>query len=201
MKKNNLSMEDDLRPEYDLNSLKVRKLGSGRKNFSGKTIHLDTTDVAKEVSIIAPFEITDEHKDVYQKCRDDLLKRQLSNTENFDRAILTLSSSTLGLTLTFIRNVTPIEEAHHVWLLLSAWILLAIAIVVTLSSFLISQEGVKKQMIYIEEFYLNGKDEYFNKQNIFSRLNDLAGYLSALKFTIAMFFLVAFVCLNITHRG
>ena len=36
MKKNNLEPEKDLRPEYDLSSLKVRKMGFGRKSFCGK---------------------------------------------------------------------------------------------------------------------------------------------------------------------
>ncbi|MCU0568118.1 MAG: hypothetical protein MUF49_16150 [Oculatellaceae cyanobacterium Prado106] len=38
--------EDDLRPEYDLRSLRVRKLGSGRKSFGGATVRLEP-DVAE----------------------------------------------------------------------------------------------------------------------------------------------------------
>ncbi|BBC22794.1 hypothetical protein [Pseudanabaena sp. ABRG5-3] len=45
MKKAELELEDDLRPEYDLKSLRVRKLGSGRKNFGGSTVRLEP-DVA-----------------------------------------------------------------------------------------------------------------------------------------------------------
>lgn len=39
-------MEDDLRVEYDLKSLRVRKLGSGRKSFGGTTVRLEP-DVAE----------------------------------------------------------------------------------------------------------------------------------------------------------
>ena len=39
-------MEDELRPEYDLMSLKVRKVGPERKSFFGTTVRLET-DVAK----------------------------------------------------------------------------------------------------------------------------------------------------------
>lgn len=46
MKGDKLEMEDELRSEYDLKSLRVRKLGSGRKSFGGTTIRLDP-DVAK----------------------------------------------------------------------------------------------------------------------------------------------------------
>ena len=39
-------MEDDLRAEYDLKSLRVRKLGSKRKSFGGATVRLEP-DVAE----------------------------------------------------------------------------------------------------------------------------------------------------------
>lgn len=39
-------MEDDLRTEYDLKSLRVRRLGSGRKSFGGTTVRLEP-DVAQ----------------------------------------------------------------------------------------------------------------------------------------------------------
>ena len=46
MKKDKLEMEDDLRTEYDLKSLRVRRLGSGRKSFGGATVRLEP-DVAE----------------------------------------------------------------------------------------------------------------------------------------------------------
>jgi hypothetical protein len=45
MKKVETEMEDELRPEYDLKSLRVRKLGPGRRSF-GDTIRLEP-DVAE----------------------------------------------------------------------------------------------------------------------------------------------------------
>ena len=39
-------MEDDMRAEYDLKSLRVRRLGSERKSFGGAVIRLEA-DVAK----------------------------------------------------------------------------------------------------------------------------------------------------------
>jgi len=45
MKKVKLDTRDELRPEYDLRSLRVRKLGPGRKSF-GSTIRLEP-DVAQ----------------------------------------------------------------------------------------------------------------------------------------------------------
>ena len=49
MKKVELELEDDLSPEYDLKSLRVRKLGSGRKSFGGSTVYLEP-----DVAVIFP---------------------------------------------------------------------------------------------------------------------------------------------------
>ncbi len=38
MKKDKSEMSDDLRAEYDLKSLRVRRLGSERKSFGGTTV-------------------------------------------------------------------------------------------------------------------------------------------------------------------
>ena len=45
MKSAKINEDDDLRPEYDLKSLKVRKLGPGRKSFGSQTVQLEP-DVA-----------------------------------------------------------------------------------------------------------------------------------------------------------
>ena len=40
MKKVDTEMEDELRPEYDLRSLRVRRLGPERKSFGGSVVRL-----------------------------------------------------------------------------------------------------------------------------------------------------------------
>ena len=46
MKKDETAMEDELRPEYDLRSLQVRKVGPGRKSFGRFVVRLEP-DVAE----------------------------------------------------------------------------------------------------------------------------------------------------------
>ena len=46
MKKDENEMKDELRPEYDLRSLRVRKVGPDRKRFGSHTIRLES-DVAE----------------------------------------------------------------------------------------------------------------------------------------------------------
>ncbi len=46
MKKGNSEMDDELRTEYDLKRMKVRKMGPERKSFCGSVVHLEP-DVAE----------------------------------------------------------------------------------------------------------------------------------------------------------
>lgn len=46
MKMADIETNDNVRDEYDLTQLRVRKLGSGRKNFNGIDVHLEK-DVAE----------------------------------------------------------------------------------------------------------------------------------------------------------
>ncbi|MCE2400059.1 hypothetical protein J4G08_04130 [Candidatus Poribacteria bacterium] len=72
----------------------------------------------------------------YIKQDEELSKRDLSNVENLDKAILSLSSAGLGLSLVFIRNVVKLAEALHVWLLHLSWLMFVLAIISTLLSYL-----------------------------------------------------------------
>ena len=46
MKKDKTTTQDELRPEYDLKSLQVRKMGPDRKHFGGSVVQLEP-DVAE----------------------------------------------------------------------------------------------------------------------------------------------------------
>ena len=145
--------------------------------------------------------ISDESKALYAKYREELLKRQLSNTEKFDGAVLTLSSTVLGFSLSFIRNVVPIENAQYIWLLIAAWGLFILAILSTMGSYISSQASINKQLIHAGKYYLEGEEEYLSKKNGFATLTRWAGYVSGAFFAIAMIFLVIFVAVNIVRAN
>ena len=74
-------------------------------------------------------------QELYKNTREDLLKRQLSNSERLDNAILTLSTGVLALSLAFIKDIVPVKMAAHLWLIKTSWRLLGLSIVLTLLSF------------------------------------------------------------------
>ena len=54
MKKVDTEMDDELRPEYDLKSLRVRKVGPKRKSFRGQAIQLE-----RDVAAVFPNSMVD----------------------------------------------------------------------------------------------------------------------------------------------
>lgn len=53
--------------------------------------------------------------------RADLFKRQLSNAENYDKAILSLSTAFLGLSFAFMKDHVPAHQAEWLYLLYGSW--------------------------------------------------------------------------------
>lgn len=193
----NSEINDDLRPEYDFTQMTVVARGQGRLKQT-MTANLDF-DAVKLVTNSNPMEedLQKSRREIYQEYRRDILKRQLSNTENLDRQILTLSSSILGITITFIKNVVPVDKAILVPLLIASWGLLTFAIISTLISFHVSQKGLSQQLLFAEKYYLEECEEYGIKKNRFASLTELASYLSTGAFTLAVICLVMFISFNI----
>jgi len=78
MKKVRAEMNDELRPQYDLKNLSVRRFGPGRKSFGGCVVRLDS-----DVAAVFPdagavnealrflIRITSENKPLLRKTKGD----------------------------------------------------------------------------------------------------------------------------------
>lgn len=63
----------------------------------------------------------EEFEKLYNKTRDELLAKQMSNSETYDRSMLSLSSAFLALSVTFIKDIVPVKESLCTWLLYLSW--------------------------------------------------------------------------------
>lgn len=129
--------------------------------------------------------IEQDRKDLYKQTTDDLYKRQLSNNENFDRSILTLSSAGLALSVTFLQNL---ESVACFPILLMSWLGFVFAIISTLVSFQTSQWGIKTQLDLAERYYLKNDDRALEeaKNNLWAKATDALAIISAITFIFAI---------------
>ena len=99
----------------------------------------------------------EELEKLYNKTRDELLAKQMSNSETYDRSMLSLSSAFLALSITFIKDIVPVKESLCTWLLYLSWGLFALTIIVVFLSFIYGQKGIKRLLAGAEEYYLKKK--------------------------------------------
>lgn len=132
--------------------------------------------------------------ELYQKTRDDLLKRQLSNNENFDRSILTLASAALALSVTFLNGA----RLHGCFaLLVLSWIGFVMTIVLTIISYLTSQHGITRQLELAERYYLKNEEAALTAGNPAAAWTDRCGVASAVSFVVAIILLLTYFAVNL----
>jgi len=142
-------------------------------------------------------QLSEERKRIYATTRQDLLSRNLSNSERYDNAILTLSTGILTLSLAFIKNVVPLDKSQCLFALKVSWFAFGASIVSTLVSFVLSQIAIKCQLEYAEKYYLDENNEYLNKKNRPALWTEFVNYASGVLFVVGIAATIFFVSLNL----
>lgn len=136
---------------------------------------------------------------LHEAARSELLERQRSNSESYDKAILTLSSGALGVSLTFIKDLLP-ASSEPVWtgLLYWSWTLLTAAIITTVASFLLSSAAINQAIKRSTEYYLEGNEGAFARTKL-ARAVDASNYTSGTLFVVGIILTVLFVWINFSE--
>ncbi len=137
---------------------------------------------------------------IYDSYRDEIHKRQLSNTENYDKSILTLSSSGLVISLTFLNIMTPTGGIQHSWIIITSWILFILTIGLSLLAYLVSNSALDAQLEIAEDYYVNAQESAFNKKNFFANFNANLNKLVGVFFFLALIFTVVFLSINLSDK-
>lgn len=103
-----------------------------------------------------------------QKAYEDYVKENLpsfrSSFENLDKALLSLSGGALVLSITFIKDIVPLPYLKVIWILGLSWLAYLCAIVSVLQSLRVAPESHEERFTYAYEYFVNDKDEFFNKE-------------------------------------
>jgi hypothetical protein len=139
----------------------------------------------------------EERKKLFAELKAEISKRQLSNTENFDKAVLAYSTAGLGFSLGFLKDFVKISTAVRGELLYWSWALFVASIVLTICSFLISQMGLSRQLKNGERYLLEYNDDALKGKNVFAEAVDWINVISGLLFVAALMCTTLFVGSNL----
>lgn len=148
-----------------------------------------------------PYAPSEEAQALYKAFLDDARKRQLSSSENFDKAILTYSSGGLALSLAFLKDFIPIRTASMPYLLYGSWALFVLSTAVTTMSFLVSYKAQTLSIHYAEKYYLEGDERYLNRQSWCDLCTKWFNLGSGIAFILALIFTSVFVATNLNEAN
>ncbi len=134
---------------------------------------------------------------LYAEARADLLKRQLSNSENADRAILSVSTAALGFSLAFLKDIVPLHEAIFPYLPYLSWAFFALSIVLTLLSFFSSQKAIDEQLLLAHRYYIDRDEEAITFRPIAAKLTDILNKAGAISLVMGLLVTCTFVSANL----
>jgi hypothetical protein len=134
---------------------------------------------------------------MFDQLRDDLLKRDLSNTESYDKAILTLSASSLAFSLSGVEYIVTINKSTHFFLLQLGWGLLVASVVLSLLAYLIGNKAIAVQLTNARDYYKNGVEDAFHRKNLFSSFNTLLNHVAGIMLSVAIICVVLFIGINL----
>jgi len=129
----------------------------------------------------------------YLEERKILVESHRMSSQSFDKAILTLSSSSFGFTFAFLKDLVPSPIENTIWLLHTTWILFALSILFILISFLMSQKACLKQIDNVYDVIINKKEKVLN---IWGAITTTLNYISISLLIIAYFFWGYFIYFN-----
>lgn len=140
-------------------------------------------------------------RELFDKYWAEAQTRQRSSSENYDKSILTYSSGGLAISLTFLKDIVPIKEAVHLSWLYFSWGCFVGATALTIVSFLLSYKAQELSLSFAEEYFINGKDEFCNKNCWQGSALNVFNILSGAMFVIALIATSIFVTLNMEEKA
>ena len=131
---------------------------------------------------------------VYLEERKESVISERETASQFDKAILTLATGALALSVTFINYIAPTPKPYSICFLIIAWVFFSFSILSTLISFLTSQAACRKQRKILDA-------EISNKstpgKNLAAVWTNWLNYVSIILFIIGVVFLLIFSAVNL----
>ncbi|HEM7873903.1 TPA: hypothetical protein U2L31_000216 [Burkholderia contaminans] len=162
------------------------------------TTNIGDDAAAAAAAAAAEVAAATERTRLYERYRDDLSKREISNAENHDKSILTYSAAGLGLSLGLLKDFIPIVKAQYSWALYGSWILFCLAIISVIASYPLSQKVIQLQINRAERYYLHNIEAALSERTRLELWTDtLNRWVSPPLFILAILSTVLFVSINL----
>ncbi|MDL5511969.1 hypothetical protein QSE00_09110 [Arenibacter sp. M-2] len=87
----------------------------------------------------------------WKEYRLSVLEQKSKSDDDFEKYITFIASGALGLTITFIDKINPINESIAIWVIATGWVLLALTLFINLLSHFLSSKFNEKTVQDIDD--------------------------------------------------
>jgi hypothetical protein len=138
-------------------------------------------------------------RNLYNDHRKQAWEDIQSSTDSFDQSVLTMSSGVLGLSLAFVKEIVPLNKAVWLHVLYTSWVSFVLCVAITVISFRVSVAAQNKNLEYLAKYYLERRDEFFNKQSAYSKALTWLTWAAGTLFIVGLASTVVFCIKNVAR--
>ena len=131
-------------------------------------------------------------REMFEKYKSDLSSRELSNSQQYDKAILTLSSAGFAISVTAFETIRDHGTTDHVLLLIISWWLFFSTIALSLIGFVVGNAAIHRKINDAHDYYIKCFKDAEPKVSILVRFNSALNILAGITFLTAIGLTIAF---------
>lgn len=135
----------------------------------------------------------------WKEFRKSVYENKIKSEDDYEKYITLISSGALGLSITFIEKIVPLNSAIYKWVLILGWVLLTITLFVSLLSHFFSRKFSEKT---IED--IDNDLEYESISENITKRNEYLEYFNFSTITtlfLGIISIVVFVSINIYNMS
>jgi len=136
----------------------------------------------------------------FEEYEKQLLDALQKSHEQYDKAILTLSSGGLALSITLLKDLFPVDKVVMPEVLVWSWYLFGAAIISTIFSFMTSIRSTNTQRDYFHKYYIEKKSDYKDKTNWWTVITKWLNRTSAVCFIVGVVTTIIFASGNFRDK-
>lgn len=148
----------------------------------------------KKLEVIIKNE--DENRRLYEELRKETVMLKKSNAENYDKAVLTLSSLFLGAIFTYINEIWPINSSNYTGLIYISIMAFFISIIVCIISYMVGQKLLDIALKNGKIDYLENKTPDRTEENKYYSWNFWLNTTAGIGLIVGIITLAAFFFVN-----
>jgi hypothetical protein len=146
----------------------------------------------------APYIPSEEVKQLHQTHQAQAWSDMQNSSDEYDKAVLAVSSGGLGLSVVFIKDIAP----HAIWLpaLYISWALFGLSVLMVIISFRVGILAQRLHLTHLRKFYLEGDTTYFNRKNCFTNGAEFCNWASGISLVLAVIITIVFASVNLKEE-